>query len=239
MSKTLPRLAVTRIASQFYCEKKLELELIFGRKPNLKMRLGTQGHSYQIKDKESIPRKKLLEIINQGEKIDAFEFFLSSDYHNFRISGRTDGVKFHNRIPLFLWDYKFSGNDKIEKHHTVQTALYCYLLQNHEFDTSKLKYAVIKLPFATRNSSEIINIHNSIFEKLEKDIILIKTSSGNIKTYVYSFDEKSIIKDLDWALQYWNKEREAIPTTDSKKCTNCRFNGKDPSEYTCEFSQVI
>ena len=77
-----------------------------------------------------------------------------------------------------------------------------------------------------------VQMGQAIFEKLEKDIILIKTSSGNIKTYVYSFDEKSIIKDLDWALQYWNKEREAIPTTDSKKCTNCRFNGKDCLLYT-------
>jgi hypothetical protein len=47
---------------------------------------------------------------------------------------------------------------------------------------------------------------------------------GETKAFVYPFDRGKIVKDLDWALDFWLNKRKAIPTKNPAKCRVCEYS---------------
>jgi len=64
--------------------------------------------------------------------------------------------------------------------------------------------------------------HSLSFFKIR---LISAVNAGEIKAFVYSFRKEAILKDLDWALDFWLNKRKAIPTRNQAKCRACEYSG--------------
>ena len=48
----------------------------------------------------------------------------------------------------------------------------------------------------------------------------------NANIYLQKFNKQTAEKNLEWALQYWEKRREAQPADNPNKCLKCEYNTK-------------
>ena len=54
------------------------------------------------------------------------------------------------------------------------------------------------------------------------DTTEFQCDKGESISFTYQFDRTNIIKDLDWAMNFWLGKREAIPTKVKAKCGACQ-----------------
>jgi len=223
-------IGVSEIASQYYCEKQVELKRIFGEERTEEMSIGTFAHGLLLKDTEKIDRKKLMKKIASGESVFAREMHLKAKFHGNMIRGITDGVIFEDGRPVLLLEHKFSANLRLYDAQQVQAGIYCYLLQLMGFDTSRLKYAIVKAGREEKENEELLNIYSKILAHPNKTKLEVPLGTSNAVVYIRRFDSAKVSGNLSWAMRYWLKEREAVPTPHAGKCRVCQFKEK------CEFS---
>jgi len=48
-------------------------------------------------------------------------------------------------------------------------------------------------------------------------------TTENARIYLNKFNQTEAEKDLDWAIEFWKKQREAIPTRNPNKCRSCEY----------------
>ena len=46
----------------------------------------------------------------------------------------------------------------------------------------------------------------------------------NARIYITKFDQVEANRELDWAVVFWKKKRDAIPTKNPNKCKSCVYN---------------
>lgn len=52
---------------------------------------------------------------------------------------------------------------------------------------------------------------------------LSKRSDANVNIYTNKFDIGRTVNELDWAVAFWKKQRDAVPTKKAAKCAVCEF----------------
>ena len=82
-------------------------------------------------------------------------------------------------------------------------------------------YAIV---VADRNSRDDPNLRDNALEAVKKNgpkkaILPIE----NAIVYLNKFDEQEAKSSLEWAIQFWKKQREAISTTNHNKCRVCEY----------------
>ena len=105
----------------------------------------------------------------------------------------------------------------------------------------KLFYAIV---VADRRARDDHNLKDNVFEAvmkngLRKAILPIE----NAVIYLNKFDEQEAESSLEWAIQFWKSQREAIPTTNQYKCRTCEYREECKqsrlllaSKPTCNFN---
>lgn len=225
-----PCVAVHEVAEQYYCEKKVELNQIYGKEMTPEKRLGAEAHELLLKDSVKVKLEELWSQIFSDKLVSAREMRLAANHKGNVIIGITDKVVFSKTLPILLLEHKFSAHLRPFHDHHVQARLYCYLLKLMGFDTSKLKYAIVIAKPESRQDEELRKAALHILKHPQNDIIDIPLRSGMAKAYVNWFDAVEAEGELDWALEYWTKKRNAKPTKFAGKCRVCQHN------QTCEFT---
>ncbi len=216
-------LPVSEIASQYYCEKKVEMSRIFGRKETSEMKNGKEAHEFLLKDSAEAGMNEILDNIHAGGRIGVREMPLLGEHRGVIIAGVTDAVFFHKRTPLFLFEHKFSSRQIPFYNYHVQARLYCYLLHLMGWSTSELKYALIIALPKLKSAVELADIPSQVLERGVDERGVVDLAGGNVGVYINRFEQKKATDDLDWALGFWKEERDAMPTKKPAKCRVCEF----------------
>jgi hypothetical protein len=212
------------IAGQFYCEKKVEMQYLYGEVESEAKNIGTEAHEKLTEDSVKVKREELWSKIYGDKPVFALEMFLLAKYGDVLLAGKPDSVLFAHGFPLVVFEYKFSRSGIAYPSYHIQAQTYGVLLGNMGFDTSRLFYAIVVADPKTKGNRE-----------LRQNVIRIVTMNGpreavhsinDAKIYFCKFNRICAEKDLTWALEFWSKKREAEPASNQNKCAKCEYSAE-------------
>jgi hypothetical protein len=209
------------IAEQFFCEKKVEMQYIHGKIETVAKTIGTEAHEKLLEKAVEVKKEEFWEKISGEEPVFALEWFLIGKFKDVFIGGKPDSVLFQNGHPRIVFEYKFSKSGVAYPGHHVQARIYCILLENIGFETDGLFYCIVVADPNQRGDSDLQRkVMEAITENgLEETMLSIE----NANIYCCKFDKKVAEKNLEWAMDFWKKNREAIPSDNINKCTRCDY----------------
>lgn len=216
-------LPVAEVATQYYCEKKVEMGQIYGRVETPKMKIGKDAHELLLKDTVKAKLEQVLQEIYSGKPVLIREMFLLGKHKDIIIIGVADAVLFLKRYPIFLFEYKFSDKPMPFRDHHVQAKLYCYLLSLMGWDTSRLRYVLVMASPELIDSVELRKVPLEVVKNPKRDKLKVKIDGKEASIYINPFKIEEAISELDWAIGFWKNERTAIPTRRQAKCEVCEF----------------
>jgi CRISPR/Cas system-associated exonuclease Cas4 (RecB family) len=209
------------VSGQYFCEKKVEMGYLYGEVETETKNQGTEAHQNLLEGTQEASQEDVWKAVYSNEPVMALEWLLLAEYGDIILAGQPDSVLFENGVPLVVFEYKFSRSRRAYPSHHVQAGFYGLLLKNLGFDTGKLFYAIV---VADRRARHDLNLRDNVVEAVKKNgfknaILPIE----NAVIYLNRFDEEAAKSSLEWALQYWKGQREAISTTNPNKCRNCEY----------------
>jgi hypothetical protein len=206
------------IAEQYFCEKKVELQYLYGEVETEEKSIGTEGHEKLLEGSVQVDREMLWKEIYGKKPIFALEMLLLARYNDVVLAGRPDSVLFQNGYPRIVFEYKFSKNRTAYRTHHVQARTYGILLRNMGFDTSRLFYAVVLADPRKRHDKELKRkVIDAVVKNGQKEAV-IETENATI--HFHKFNQTDAEQDLDWATPFWKKTREAR-ASNPNKCSKC------------------
>lgn len=209
------------VAGQYYCEKKVEMGYLFGEVETETKIQGSEAHENLLEGTKAVGQEDIWKAIYCKEPVLALEWLLLAEYDDVILAGQPDSVLFENGVPLVVFEYKFSRSRRAYPSYHVQAGFYGLLLKSLGFDTGRLFYAIV---VADRRVRDDPSLRDNVVEAVKKNgtenaILPIE----NAVIYVNKFDEEAAQSSLEWALQFWKGQREAISTTNPNKCRNCEY----------------
>jgi CRISPR/Cas system-associated exonuclease Cas4 (RecB family) len=225
---------VSDIKEQFYCEQQVELKKIHGTVETERTKIGTDAHEKLLADSISIKKEEAFrKIFTSPLPVILRETTVAARHNDIAIVGVADCVIFYKSIPLLLLDYKFKKRIRVYDDELFQAGLYSYLLNKMGFDTSRLHYGVVAADSELRGNKQLSQIHHEIISKYRNQThIDAEIENRQVSIVLKPLDIQKITKDLEWALPFWMKQRDPIPTKMKAKCNACEF------KETCEYSLV-
>ena len=210
------------VAGQYFCEKKIEMEYLYGEVETEIKNQGTEAHENLLEGSESIDRETLWKAIYSKEPVLALEWLLFAEYNDIILTGQPDSVLFENGFPLVVFEYKFSRSRRAYPSYHVQAGFYGILLKSIGFNTEKLFYAIVVADRRAKSDPNLKENVSDVIKKngLKKAILPIE----NAVIYLNKFNQEEAESSLDWAIQFWKNQREAIPTTNPNKCRACEYS---------------
>ncbi len=216
---------ISDVAQQYYCEKALELRYEHPLPPTERMQKGEVGHesattlATPISQEESI--KEALE--KREKPLCIYEFGIAWEHSGVPILGFVDEAWFKGGDVDLVVERKFSNSLNVYSPYHVQAQLYCLGLGEMGFNNLDTQYKITVLKRQCYDCSELTSCQG-LFQSG------YKCDKGECISFTYPFDRVKIIKDLDWAVNFWLGKREAVPTKVKAKCRACQYKG------LCEFS---
>ena len=209
------------VAGQYYCEKKIEMGYLYGEVETETKNQGTEAHENLLEGSETVDQEVLWKSVYGKEPVLALEWLLLAEYKDIILTGQPDAVLFENGIPLVIFEYKFSRSKRIYPSHHVQAGFYGLLLKSVGFDTKKLFYAIVVADRRARDDPDLKdNVFKAVMKNgLKKAVLPI----ANAIIFLNTFDEKEAESSLEWAVQFWKGQREAISTKNRNKCRVCEY----------------
>jgi CRISPR/Cas system-associated exonuclease Cas4 (RecB family) len=223
---------VSSIAEQWYCEKALDLQY---QHPNVVFKLpgldfGTVEHELISREAEPITKEELKKYIEDGRLLRLQETMFEGTYGNVLIRGIPDYVEIKDGKANFLGEFKFSKKKRIFKTHRIQLDTYGYLLYKNKIDIKNLFCGIAIFPLNELNQDEAIN---EVIKKMKRRLATIRNKRldklffdepGSFGGYLYPFSLNEAKSNLKWAMEYWLKKREPVPTKKAYKCKACPYN---------------
>jgi hypothetical protein len=98
------------------------------------------------------------------------------------------------------------------------------LLEDMGFNTGRLFYAIVVANPASKGSSELRKkVVKTVIENGPKEATM---SIEDATIYFCKFDRGRSGKNVDWAIDFWNKSREALAADNPRKCALCVYKAK-------------
>jgi hypothetical protein len=89
------------------------------------------------------------------------------------------------------------------------------------FDTTQLFYAIVLARPEARHDPQFKQ--QVITAVIEKGLNEAEIPLKDTQIYITQFDLEKAHQDLEWAIEFWKKTREAIPTQNPNKCQSCVY----------------
>ena len=221
-----PWVAASSIADQYYCEQKVELRRLLGEIETEVKQRGTAGHDALASEALVTDQEDMFQRIFSDQLTISQELLLVSRYKGLILVGQPDAVAFHQGRALFLFEFKFSHSQIPYHSYLVQAHVYGKILEGMNLDILKLYYAIAILPPSSRNESTVFS--NIVQAVLDHGPHETSFSVGEAHVHLYAYQSTTAEDDIDWALDYWRSNRDAISTRNPKKCARCEY------EASCE-----
>ena len=228
----LSRLAPSKIGSQFYCEKKVDLTKKYGDVPTPEKKKGSETHEKAAEDAEELTREELWDAIESGDPTVILETFFTVKVGEFLFVGIPDAILFDDSQPRLLFDRKTTARpNRLYDNQRIQVWLYGYLLDRLGFDTDRLQIVIL---------SHIRELDPETAKDLQQKAFASYSELGNGEhellpgaiVHIFEYSPLDHFEELHWAMGYWREERDPIPTTIEAKCRSCEYREKCPDTLT-------
>lgn len=212
---------VSDVASQYYCEKKVEMQYLYGEVETEEKTIGTLSHEKLEEDAVKIKREDIWKKIYGKKPVFAVETFILAKYKNVFLGGKPDAVLFQSGFPLIIFEFKFSKSRIAYSSYHIQAQTYGLILDNMGFDTRHLFYAIVTADPKTRGNRKFRKeAIDAIIKNGPKESVL---QINDATIHFHKFNPKDIENDLSWAIDFWKQKREATATNNPKKCSRCEY----------------
>lgn len=226
----LASVSASSVGQQYFCEKKLEMRFLHGEVETEAKQTGTEAHDLLLADSVKVEREEIFQRVYLGEELLVREMYLLSKYRDVILVGRPDAVFFYQAKPYMLFEYKFSRSPSPQESYHNQAKVYCKMLQSMGFDVGDLHYALVVIHPSLRSDTGLRErVTNMIVSNGPREVVL-EEDGANI--YVHPYHPDDADRDIDWALGFWKKTREAIPTRNAYKCRSCEYRVECPSSLS-------
>ena len=209
------------IASQFYCEKKVELQYIHGEIETEEKTIGSVAHEKLEEDAIKIKREDLWKKIYGKDPVFAVEMFILAKYQDVLLGGRPDSVIFQNGLPRIIFEFKFSKSRIAYSSHHVQARTYGVILNKMGFDTSTLFYAIVTADPKTQGNKEFR--HEAILAAIKNGPKEATIPIKDATIHFHKFNQSDMENELNWVIDFWKHNREAVLTNNPNKCLSCEY----------------
>lgn len=228
----LPWVSIKRLAEQFYCEQKVDLELKIGKRFVKDLYEGSKVHRKADLHLTKVGLKRLIEDIVSKKPLIA-KFAVDFEFGGIPIFGVPDQIFFRDSKPFYLFELKSSSQEleRVYKGEKVQALLYCYGLEKMGFDCSNLLLAIVKVKRELETDK-----YSKLIKEAVKELYLIQksknVSSGHRKIeagYIHWWEYRGISEfeeELRDKLNYWIKKRSPRPSQNRNKCERCAYKNE-------------
>jgi CRISPR/Cas system-associated exonuclease Cas4 (RecB family) len=219
-------LAPSRIASQFYCEKKVDLTRKHGDIETPAKTRGSETHEKAAEDSEEVSDEEFWNALETGERQVIVESPFVGEAADFLIGGIPDAVLFENQKPQLIFERKTTSRpNHLYKNQRIQAWLYGFILDSLGFETDNLEIAILSheqsLPPETgKELQQLVIAKYDEWGSGKRNL----TTSPKSFLHLSEFSKVEYLEDLNWALGYWRNEREPIPTKKGGKCRACEYS---------------
>lgn len=226
-------LAPSKIAEQFYCEKKVGLTREHGDIETPAKTRGSETHEKAAEDSEEVSDDEFWRALESGERQIIVESPFIGEAAEFLIGGIPDAVLFENQSPQLIFERKTTSRpDCLYKNQRIQAWLYGFILDSLGFETDELKIAILSHeqsldPEVGKELQQLVVASYDEWELGEHEL----TESPKAILHLSEFSKVEYLEDLDWALGYWRNDREPIPTSKAAKCQACEYNDVCPDSH--------
>jgi len=209
------------VASQFYCEKKVEMKYLHGEVETEEKTIGSAAHEKLEEDAVNIEREDLWKKIYGGEPVLAVEMFILARYRDIVLGGMPDSILFQAGMPLIIFEFKFSQRQIAYLSHHIQSGTYGVILEKMGFDTSRLFYAVVTANPRTKGKRAFREeVMAAVIKNGPKEAVL-KLKDATV--HLNKFQLSKIEDNLNWAIEFWKQKRKPTLTTNPNKCCKCEY----------------
>jgi len=213
---------VSDIATQYFCERKVEMAYTHGNIETEAKILGVKGHDRLVQDSVKIKIHDLWKEIYGKRPVLIQEMLILAKFKRAILVGRPDSVLFENGIPNIIFEYKFTKATRPFRNQSVQAHTYGVILRRMGFNTKNLELALVLASPKSKNDKELnMKVYKSIVNKGLKETSIL---SEDFRVYVEKFDSRRAESDIDWAIKFWMGERDALKNASPNKCKNCEYN---------------
>lgn len=249
-----PRVSVSTLANQFYCEMQVHLARTHTlRTESAELAAGAAGHAAFEAEAEEISAEEIQRSITAGEPLELVEMPLSAEVHGVRVVGRADRIHLTGRRAQMVLEFKFSSRRELFPSHVVQVEAYGRMLEADGFRTDGLVHAVAVLP---RGRDVTDGLAAEISRRAEiaaaqglsatdaraptgapdpvQGLTVRRVEEEAFGLWVFRHSRARAERDLGWALAYWSGKRAPEGTRSRGKCRACPFN----AARLCEVSQA-
>ena len=246
----LPRVSVSTLSNQFYCEMQVHLARTHSlRTESVELAAGAAGHAAFEAEAEVISPEEIKRAITAGEALELVEMPLSAEIHGVRLVGRADRIHLEGRRARLVLEFKFSGRRELFPSHVVQVEAYGKMLEANDFQTDRLLHCVAVLP---RGRKVTDGLAATIAERAVAaagdglsasdlrppvgmpdplaGLTYRRVDDDAFGLWVFRHHRARAERDLQWALSYWSGERAPEGTISRGKCKACPFNAANLCE---------
>jgi hypothetical protein len=217
-------LIASDIASQYYCEKKVEMQYLHGKIETEAKTIGTKAHQKLTEDGVKIKKADLFKKIYGKKPTTALEMFLVAKYKDIILAGIPDAVLFNSGVPVILYEYKFSRSGVTYPSYHAQVNTYGILLENLGFDTSQLYSAIVVADPQTRGDRALrLEVKMKTQSAIQQGKVPWLISVKDARIFMNKFSRPQAEKTLDWAIEFWTKTRESQISDSQNKCAKCEY----------------
>ncbi len=240
----LPRVSVSTLANQFYCEMQVHLARSHSlRTENAELAAGAAGHAAFEAEAEEITPEEITRAITAGEPLELVEMPLVAELHGVRLVGRADRIHLEGRRARLVLEFKFSGRRELFPSHVVQVEAYGRMLDANGFNTDRLLHCVAVLPRGRKVTDGLAaQIAERALAAAGEGLSAVDTRPASAQPdplaglttrrvddeafglWVFRHHRARAERDLAWALQYWSGQRAPVGTGSRGKCKACPFN---------------
>lgn len=252
--KLVPRVSVSTLANQFYCEMQVHLARTHTlRTESAELAAGAAGHAAFEAEAQEITDEERERLRAAGEPVELVEMPLSAEVHGVRIVGRADRIHLVGNSARMVIEFKFSSRRELFPSHVVQVEAYGRMLEAEQYRTDNLVHAVAVLPRgrdvtdglaaeisrrAERAAAQGLSATDARAPNGAPDpvqgLTVRRAEEEAFALWVFRHSRARAERDLGWALGYWSGRRGPEGTRSRGKCRACPFN----AARLCEVSQA-
>ena len=218
--------AVSDIASQYYCEYKAENEHTLGEIPTELKEMGTALHE-ELVPQERVSAKEFVRLVS-GREPSLAVLKVWGTVAGLRVVGIPDHIIWSRGRPLWLVELKTTMGDPepLWEDQESQARIYGLLLDLMGLDCSVLRLAVVRVKATGMLDEEKAKWAAEVSSALLGGTVakLEMKYSGRLKVHLLDHDRRKAVSAVVAKAGYWLGERRPTSSSSVGKCRACEFN---------------
>ncbi len=237
---------VSTLASQWYCELKIELRHLH---PEIRFRSaaldrGTEAHEQLSAGATVISPEEFEKDVAAGKDLLLQESRFQAEVEGVPVVGVPDLVRLRGRRCDLVLEMKFSQRSTLYLDRFIQAQSYGLLLSRNgfELDRTPCVVGIVRAPLggerdeklrALKESGVLHAVLDRCRELRDREPLgwrargvdnPVTLQEGPVTLQAFPFDAAAVLPHLRWAFDFWKSRREPLASSSAAKCRACPYN---------------